>query len=170
MIDLHHYVREIPDFPKEGINFYDISTLIAHPDAWQLATARLAALTASLRPQFLAGVESRGFICAAPVAQRLGLGFTMMRKPGKLPAATISQNYGLEYGEDELHLHVDAIQPGQRVVIMDDLLATGGTVEAACRLVEKAGGIVAGVVAIIELTELKGRERLQVPVLPLLKY
>ncbi|QCE33812.1 adenine phosphoribosyltransferase [Acetobacteraceae bacterium] len=169
-VDLRKYIREVPDFPKKGINFYDISTLIANPDAWQLVTARLTKITSALKPDILVGIESRGFICAAPVAQRMGLGFVMIRKPGKLPTETISQSYGLEYGKDELHLQVDAIKPGQRVVIMDDLLATGGTLEAACSLVEQAGGVVAGIVAVIELEALKARQKFKAPVSVLIKY
>ncbi|QCE35783.1 adenine phosphoribosyltransferase [Acetobacteraceae bacterium] len=169
-VDLRQYIREVPDFPKKGINFYDISTLIANADAWQLTTARLTKITAEFNPDLLLGVESRGFICAASVAQRLGLGFAMVRKPGKLPTETISESYGLEYGQDELHLQKDVIRPGQRVVIMDDLLATGGTVAAACRLIEKAGGVVAGIAVIVELEFLKAREKLSAPVATLVTY
>ncbi|GBR44002.1 MULTISPECIES: adenine phosphoribosyltransferase [Neokomagataea] len=169
-LDLKKYIREIPDFPKPGILFYDISTLIRSAEAWQVATGRLARLIGTWKPDLLAGIESRGFLTAAPIAQRLGTGFTMLRKPGKLPGETISLKYGLEYGEDELHIQKDAIVPGQRVVVLDDLLATGGTLAASVELLRKAGAEVVGASVMIELTALKGRDKLDVPVNSLISY
>lgn len=136
-IDLKRYIRNIPDFPKPGILFYDISTLMREPDAWQIAMGRLARQIAPWEPDMLAAVESRGFLTAAPLADRLGCGMLMLRKPGKLPGATISHTYDLEYGSDTLQIQADAIKPGQRVVVMDDLLATGGTLAASVTLLQK---------------------------------
>ncbi|GBQ13493.1 adenine phosphoribosyltransferase [Swaminathania salitolerans] len=169
-LDLKNYIREIPDFPKPGILFYDISTLIRNADAWQIATARLTRAIAPWQPDLLAGIESRGFLTAAPVAMRLGCGFIMLRKPGKLPGKTISLQYGLEYGQDELHIQEDAVKPGQRVVVLDDLLATGGTLAASIRLLQKVGAEVVGTSVLVELDGLGGRDRLDVPLHSLLTY
>ncbi|QHI95994.1 adenine phosphoribosyltransferase [Aristophania vespae] len=168
--DLKKYIREVPDFPKEGILFYDISTLIRNPEAWQIATGRLARIVAKFNPDILAGIESRGFLTAAPLAMRLGCGFTMLRKPGKLPGKTVSLKYGLEYGHDELHIQEDAIKPGQRVVVLDDLLATGGTLGASVSLLRKVGAEVVGASVVIELAFLKGRSKIDVPVTSLINY
>lgn len=169
-LDLKNYIRHVPDFPKPGILFYDISTLIRSAEAWQVATARLARLIGTWQPDLLAGIESRGFLTAAPTAQRLGCGFTMLRKPGKLPGETMALKYGLEYGEDELQIQTDAVVPGQRVVVLDDLLATGGTLAASVALLRKVGANVVGVSVLIELAGLKGREKLDVPVNALITY
>ncbi|CDG33169.1 adenine phosphoribosyltransferase [Parasaccharibacter sp. TMW2.1882] len=169
-LDLKQYIREVPDFPKPGILFYDISTLIRNPEAWQVATGRLAQAVARFQPDLLAGIESRGFLTAAPLATRLGCGFTMLRKPGKLPGKTISHRYSLEYGEDELHIQADAVRPGQRVVVLDDLLATGGTLAASIDLLRKAGAEVVGASVMIELLALGGRGKVDVPVTSLLTY
>ncbi|WP_215750114.1 MULTISPECIES: adenine phosphoribosyltransferase [unclassified Gluconobacter] len=169
-LNLKNYIREVPDFPKPGILFYDISTLIRSAEAWQVATGRLARIISAWQPDLLAGIESRGFLTAAPLAQRLGCGFTMLRKPGKLPGETISLKYGLEYGEDELHIQVDAIKPGQRVVVLDDLLATGGTLAASIDLLRKVGAEVVGASVLIELAGLKGRDKLDVPLNALITY
>lgn len=122
-MDLKDHIRSIPDFPKEGILFYDISTLLAHADAWQVALGRLSKIVRQFQPDILAGIESRGFLVAAPLAARLGLGFTMIRKQGKLPGDTISHEYDLEYGTDTIEIQSDAVKKDQRVVILDDLLA-----------------------------------------------
>ena len=135
-MDLKAHIREVPDFPKPGILFYDISTLVAHPEAWHMAIDRLSAAVDAFQPDVLVGIESRGFLVAAPLALRLGLGFHMVRKKGKLPGATIPYTYDLEYGTDTVELQDGAIAPGQRVVILDDLLATGGTMRAAAHLIE----------------------------------
>ncbi len=169
-IDLRQHIRGIPDFPKPGILFYDISTLLRNADAWQVAVGRLARAVAPARPDLLAGVESRGFLLAAPLASKLGCGFLMLRKPGKLPGETVSLRYDLEYGSDSLQIQADAVQPGQRVVVVDDLLATGGTLAASVALLRKVGADVAAVTVLIELLSLRGRERLDVPVSALVAY
>ena len=170
-IDLKHYIRHIPDFPKPGILFYDISTLMRNPDAWQMAMGRLARQVAPFKPDILAAVESRGLLTAAPLADRLGCGMLMLRKRGKLPGKTVSHTYDLEYGSDTLEIQHDAVQPGQRVVIMDDLLATGGTLAASATLLQKAGADVVAASVLVELTGLGGRARLgDIPVTTLLSY
>jgi len=169
-IDLRDHIRGIPDFPKPGILFYDISTLLRHGPAWRSAVARVADLIRPHQPDLLAGVESRGFLLAAPLALELGLGFILLRKPGKLPGATVGIDYALEYGTDRLEMQADAVQPGQRVVLLDDLLATGGTLAAGIGLLRSAGAVVPAAAALIELTFLKGRERLSVPCETLLRY
>ena len=138
-IDLKAHIRGIPDFPKPGILFYDISTLLRHGAAWRTAMARLAEMIAPHKPDVLAGIESRGFLVAAPLALELGLGFIMLRKPRKLPGLTIGLNYALEYGTDRIEMQADAVRPGQRVVVLDDLLATGGTAVAAVDLLLQQG-------------------------------
>ena len=169
-MDLKNHIRSIPDFPKPGILFYDISTLLAHPDAWNVALGRLAKLVSRHQPDLLAGIESRGFLVAAPLASRLGLGFTMIRKRGKLPGATVSHEYDLEYGTDIIEIQTDCVRPGQRVVILDDLLATGGTLSASVELFKKVGAELVGAACIIELSFLKGRSRLNIPVDTLISY
>lgn len=169
-IDLKAHVRGIPDFPKPGILFYDISTLLRHGPAWRAAMARLGQAIRHWQPQVLAGIESRGFLVAAPLALELHMGFVMLRKPRKLPGATIGYDYTLEYGTDRIEMQADAVQPGQRVVILDDLLATGGTMTAGIHLLRQAGAEVVGAAALIELTFLKGREKLDVPFHALLSY
>ena len=169
-MDIKAHIRGIPDFPKPGILFYDISTLLAHPDAWQVTMGRLAKLVSRHRPDVLAGIESRGFLVAAPLALKLGLGFVMVRKKGKLPGPVVPHEYSLEYGSDTIEIQHDAVQPGQRVVILDDLLATGGTLAAATTLFRRVGAEVVGAACIIELTFLKGREKLDVPCDTLVAY
>ncbi len=172
-MDIKQHIRGIPDFPKPGILFYDISTLLAHPDAWQVAMGRMAREVRRYHPDILAGIESRGFLVAAPLALKLGCGFVMLRKKGKLPGKTVHHDYALEYGTDTIEIQEDAVAPGQRVVILDDLLATGGTMVAGIQLLRKIGADVAGAAALIELSFLAGRERLQaldVPVSSLVTY
>ena len=169
-MDLKDHVRAIPDFPKPGILFYDISTVLAHPEAWRWTVDRLAEVVAEHKPDVLTGIESRGFLLTAPLALRLGCGFTMVRKKGKLPGETVKLTYDLEYGSDTIEIQKDAVKPGQRVVILDDLLATGGTLAAAVQLFRNAGAEVAGAACMIELTFLNGRERLGVPVTSLVQY
>ena len=159
-IDIKDHIRSIPDFPKPGILFYDISTLLAHPDAWSIAMGRMAKMVSKHQSDILAGIESRGFLAAAPLALKLGLGFTMVRKKGKLPGPTIPYEYELEYGTDVIEIQEDAVEPGQRVVVLDDLLATGGTMGASLELFDKVGANVVGTACIIELTFLGGREKL----------
>jgi adenine phosphoribosyltransferase len=168
--DLKRHIRGIPDFPKPGILFYDISTLLRHGPAWKAAMAEMAARVTPYQPQLLAGIESRGFLLAAPLALELGLGFIMLRKPRKLPGATVGLDYALEYGTDRIEMQADAVEPGQRVILLDDLLATGGTMRAGLDLLRQAGAVVPAVAAMIELSFLDGRKRLDVPVETLLTY
>ena len=169
-IDLKKHIRSIPDFPKPGILFYDISTLLAHAKAWHVTIERLADVIRPYKPDTLAGIESRGFLLAAPLALALGTGFVMLRKQGKLPGTTVRHTYALEYGTDTIEIQQDAIKKGARVVLIDDLLATGGTMAAAVTLLEQVGGIVPAAVCVMELTFLDGRKRLKVPVETLLQY
>ena len=169
-LQLKDYIRTVPDFPKPGILFYDISTLLSHPDAWSVAMGRLAKAVSRHAPDVLAGIESRGFLVAAPLALKLGVGFTMVRKKGKLPGETVPYEYDLEYGTDTIEIQTDAVKPGQRVVILDDLLATGGTLAAAIKLFENVGAEVVGSACIIELTFLDGRSKLNTPCTTLMSY
>ena len=169
-MDLKDHIRGIPDFPKPGILFYDISTLLRHADAWQVAMGRMASLVRSHQPTLVAGIESRGFLFAAPLAEKLGCGFVMLRKKGKLPGAVTGLDYALEYGTDRIEIQSDALEPGTRVVLVDDLLATGGTMSAGIQLLQNVGAIVPAAVALIELTFLGGRDRLGVPFDALLAY
>jgi adenine phosphoribosyltransferase len=169
-MDLKDHIRGIPDFPKPGILFYDISTLLRDADAWGVAMGRMAAQVRRHQPDLLAGVESRGFLIAAPLALKLGCGFVMLRKRGKLPGTTIPLDYALEYGTDRIEIQADAVKPGQRVVIVDDLLATGGTLAAGIELLRKVGATVPAASVLIELAFLAGRARLDVPVETLLSY
>src|SRR6202007_1138873 len=138
-MDLKQHIRSIPDFPKPGILFYDISTLLAHPDAWRTTVQRLAPVVRPHQPDLLVGIESRGFLVAAPLAYELGRGFAMVRKKGKLPGLTVRFTYDLEYGTDTIEIQEDAITRGQRVIVLDDLVATGGTMQAAIDLVRQRG-------------------------------
>lgn len=158
-MDLSAFLRNVPDYPKPGINFKDITPLLADPAALQASIDRLAALDFG-EIDLVAGIESRGFLFGAPVAAKLGRGFIPIRKPGKLPWKTNRVEYVLEYGTDAVEIHQDAVQPGQRVLMLDDLLATGGTMNAACQLIESCGGKVAGCAFVIELAFLPGREKL----------
>jgi len=169
-MDFKDHIRAIPDFPKPGILFYDISTLLAHPKAWQATVEHLAEAVRPHRPDLLVGIESRGFLVAAPLAYTLGSGFAMVRKQGKLPGRTVRHSYDLEYGSDTIEVQEDAISPGQRIIVVDDLLATGGTMQAAIDLVQRQGGTVAAAVCIIELAFLNGRNRINVPLSSMVVY
>lgn len=169
-MDIANHIRTIPDFPKPGILFYDISTLLAHPQAWRHTVDLLAVAIRQHEPDLLVGIESRGFLVAAPLALQLGCGFVMARKSGKLPGDTIAHTYNLEYGSDTIELQADAIESGQRVVILDDLLATGGTVAGALTLLRQAGADVRAAAFIIELEGLGGRETLDIPITSLLTF
>ena len=158
--DLRAKIREVPDFPKPGILFYDITTLLKEPEAFAEVVDRMANLVKDERIDVVVGMESRGFIFAAPLAHKLGAGFVPVRKLGKLPAETIEVEYDLEYGTATLEVHRDAIKAGQRVLIVDDLLATGGTVIGTIELVRRLGGEIASLAFMVELTALKGREKL----------
>ena len=159
-MDLKEYIRDIPDFPQPGILFRDITPLLGHPAAFDCAVARLAAAGRPADLDVVVAVESRGFIFGAPLARELGKPLVPVRKPGKLPGNTYAVEYDLEYGSNTLEIHADAIAPGQRALIVDDLLAIGGTLEAACSLVERCGGVVSRLAVVIELTFLDGRRRL----------
>jgi len=158
-MDLSAYLRDVPDFPKPGILFKDITPLLADPAALAASVDQLADQGWN-GIQRIVGIESRGFIFGVPLAIRMGVGFTPVRKPGKLPWKTYSEEYSLEYGTDTLEIHQDGVEKGEKVLVVDDLLATGGTMEATCRLVESAGAEVAGCATIIELAFLDGRKRL----------
>jgi adenine phosphoribosyltransferase len=169
-MDLKQHIRHIPDFPKPGILFYDISTLLRHAEAWRETVDRLAELISRHEPQLLVGIESRGFLIAAPVAYKLGCGFAMIRKRQKLPGETLAYTYSLEYGTDTIEVQADAASAGQRVVVLDDLLATGGTLAAAVTLLRKLDADVRGAACVIELEFLNGRARLDVPFDALIAY
>lgn len=160
MIDLARFVRDIPDYPKPGILFRDITPLLADPRALNAAIERMAEPFVEAGVEVIAAAEARGFIFAAPLAIRLGAGFVPIRKPGKLPFDLHSFAYDLEYGSDELQVHVDGVKPGQKVLVVDDLLATGGTVEACCRLLEKCDAQIVGCSFLIHLVQLGGARRL----------
>lgn len=171
MDDLKKMIREVPDFPKPGINFYDITTLLKHPDGLRQTVDALAAEYDGEKVDTVIGVEARGFIFAPALAYHLGAGFVPVRKPKKLPAECASISYDLEYGQDTLEIHRDAVGNGQRVIIADDLLATGGTAKAVCDLVEGLGGTVVGLVFVVELEFLAGRKKLDgYDVRSLIKY
>lgn len=171
MDDLKKLIREVPDFPKAGINFYDITTLLKDPNGLRRTVDALAAEFVDEKVDAVIGVEARGFIFAPALAYHLGTGFVPVRKPRKLPAECASISYDLEYGQDTLEIHRDAVGDGHRVIIADDLLATGGTAKAVCNLVEGLGGTVAGLVFVVELEFLPGRQKLEgYDVRSLIKY
>ncbi len=170
-MDLKKYVTIVEDWPKPGIRFKDITTLMDNGDAYRYATDRIVDYAKERNIDIVVGPEARGFIIGCPVAYSLGVGFAPVRKEGKLPRETVKVNYGLEYGSDVLTIHKDAIKPGQRVLITDDLLATGGTIDATIKLVEQLGGVVAGIAFLIELTYLDGRNKLDgYDILTLMEY
>jgi adenine phosphoribosyltransferase len=170
-LNLTDYIRSIPDFPKPGILFRDVTPLLAAPEAFRRTVFDLANPFRREKIDVVAAAEARGFIFAAPVALELNAALVPIRKPGKLPFSTASFSYDLEYGKDTLEIHTDAIAPGAKVLVVDDLLATGGTIEACCRLVEKAGGVVVGCAFVIELADLKGADRIaQYKTVSLIKY
>ncbi len=170
-MDLKALIRDVPDFPQPGILFRDITPLLANPAGLRYTLEALTAVAKETNPDCIVGIESRGFIFGVPLADRLGLPFVPVRKPGKLPAARMSVEYSLEYGESRLDIHEDALASGDRALIVDDLLATGGTALAAAKLVELLGGVVAGCAFVIELEALAGRERLKkYPVRSLLTF
>lgn len=160
-MDLKSLIRNVPDFPKKGIGFKDITTLLKNGPAFKEAVNSICSHFEKMKIDAVLGVEARGLILAGAIAYKKGLGMIPVRKPKKLPAKTIREEYSLEYGTDAIEIHADAIQPGQNILVVDDLLATGGTVRAACNLVEKAGGKVAGIAFLIELDFLNGRSKLK---------
>jgi adenine phosphoribosyltransferase len=159
-MDLKQFITIVPDWPKPGIKFKDISSLMENGEAYRYATDQIVDYARDKQIDLVVGPEARGFIIGCPVAYSLGVGFAPVRKEGKLPRETIKVEYGLEYGKDILTIHKDAIKPGQRILITDDLLATGGTIGATIKLVEELGGIVAGIAFLIELSYLDGKEQL----------
>ena len=159
-MDLKQYITIVEDWPRPGIQFKDITTLMDNGEAYKYATDQIVEYAKEKQIDLIVGPEARGFIIGCPVAYSLGIGFAPVRKEGKLPRETIKVSYGLEYGKDVLTIHKDAIKPGQRVLITDDLLATGGTIEATIQLVEELGGVVAGIAFLIELSYLEGRKKL----------
>lgn len=171
-MDFKALIREIPDFPKQGILFRDITTLLRDRNGLRHAIDALTEQCAAFSPDYVIGMESRGFILGSPIAYKLGIGFIPVRKPGRLPASVYSVEYDLEYGTDRLEMHRDALHDGSRVLIVDDLIATGGTASATAQLVEHAGGQVVGFGFIMELRDLGGRQRLpeSIPVVTLLEY
>jgi len=160
-IDLNDFIKDIPDFPKEGIIFKDISPLLASPEATNHALELLSKGLHEIKATKVVGIESRGFLFGTLLAQQLGLGFIPVRKPGKLPGDVLSESYALEYGTDRLEIQADRIKPGELIIVHDDILATGGTAAAACRLVERCGGIVAQCNFLMELDFLNGRDKLK---------
>jgi len=162
-MNIQDHIRIVPDFPKAGISFYDISTLLGHPAAWRETIGQLRNIAESYQPDMLMGIESRGFLVAAPLAIEMGCGFGMVRKKGKLPGNVLSHKYTLEYGEDEIEIQPDLIPAGAKIVLVDDLLATGGTMAAAEELIQRTGAYIVANVCVIELDGLKGREKLSAP-------
>jgi adenine phosphoribosyltransferase len=170
-MDLKPFIREIPDFPKPGISFKDITTLLQNPQGLSATIDLMAEKCGGFNPNYIVGMESRGFIIGAPLAYKMGLGFVPVRKPGKLPAAVHSVEYELEYGTDCLEMHQDALHPGSRVLIVDDLIATGGTAGATAKLIQKIGCELVGFAFVIELQDLNGRTQLpEAPIVTLVQY
>lgn len=164
------HIRNIPDFPKKGIQFKDITTALKKPEVFKAIIDNLYELIKDLNIDYIAAVESRGYLFGAPLAYKKGAGLVIIRKPGKLPADVVRETYGLEYGTDILEMHKDAIEVGKKVLLIDDLLATGGTIKAAKKLIKKVGGEVVGSLFLIELTELSGKVDMQMPTYNLIKY
>ena len=170
-LDLRDHIRDVPDFPKPGILFKDITPLLMDPSAFRLCIEKLCSPWYRNEPDVIIGIEARGFIFGAAMSVSMGVPFVPIRKPGKLPAKTRSLSYALEYGEDTIEIHEDAVAPGQRVLLVDDLLATGGTMGAAIRLVRELGGEVIEALFVVELKDLQGRDKLQdVPIRSILTY
>tara|TARA_B100001250_G_C19492498_1_gene653732 strand:+ start:145 stop:666 length:522 start_codon:yes stop_codon:yes gene_type:complete len=167
---LKNKIRTIPNFPKSGIQFRDITTLLSDFNAFKLVIDSFAEHYKAKEINYIAGIESRGFIIGAPLSLKLGKGFIPIRKAGKLPGLTHKVEYNLEYGSDSLELHKDSFEAGSKVLIVDDLLATGGTVDASTKLIEKAGGLIAGYAFVIELVDLNGRENLDNPIFSLVQF
>jgi adenine phosphoribosyltransferase len=170
-MDLKSLIRDVPDFPKPGIMFRDVTTLLSDPAGLRATLDQLTEFVKPMKPDYIVGIESRGFIFGVPLADRLGVGFIPVRKPGKLPAATYSAEYQLEYGSDRVEIHQDAMPAGSRAVIVDDLIATGGTANAAAQLVGQTGAELIGFAFIVELLVLDGRSKLpKVPIVSIVEY
>ena len=171
MDDLKKAIRSIPDFPKKGVVFRDISTLLANPDAFNKTLDLMEKYCRERGANKIVAIESRGFLFGGALANRLGIGLVIVRKPGKLPAETISQEYELEYGTDKIEMHTDSINEGDSVIVIDDLVATGGTLEASCKLIEKSGGKISGIAVLVDLAFIPWREKLKgYDILSLVKY
>ena len=170
MIDLKDHIRSIPDYPKQGILFYDIATLLANGKAWQETVSRIGDIISPLKPDYICGVDARGFLIGAAVAAKLGIGFVMIRKKGKLPGKVVSRSYTLEYGQNTLEIQTDIMTPGAKVVLCDDLIATGGTAAAAIELINTLDVSVIHAVFIAELDFLNGRNNISVPISSLIHY
>ncbi len=170
-MDLSKYIASVPNYPEEGVVFRDISPLMADGEAYHYATQQIVDYAKDKDVEMIVGPEARGFIVGCPVAYAMGIGFAPARKKGKLPREVVEVNYGLEYGKDTLQIHKDAIRPGQRVLVVDDLLATGGTLAATIELIEELGGIVVGTAFLVELEDLRGRDKIEgYDIFTLLKY
>ena len=169
-MDLRDYIRSIENFPRDGISFKDITPLLADPEAFENAVGHMAKIAATLEPDIVVSIESRGFIFGAPISLRLGVPFVPIRKEGKLPHTTNRLSYDLEYGTDVIEIHRDAITPGQTVVLVDDIIATGGTAEAALDLVESMGAEVVGVCVLMEITKLRTGQNLDDKIVSVMKY
>lgn len=170
MVDLRSFIADVPDFPEPGIVFKDITPLLAHPDAFLQAVDEMAGPFLDQGVEIVVGIESRGFLLAGSIAERIGAGVGLVRKPGKLPRTTVSVSYELEYGTDSLEIHEDAFEAATRALIVDDVLATGGTLAATRELIEKAGGQVVGATMLMELTFLNGRSKFDLPLHSVLVY
>ncbi len=169
-MDLRDYIRSIENFPRDGISFKDITPLLAYPEAFENAVGHMVKIAATLEPDIVVSIESRGFIFGAPISLRLAVPFVPIRKEGKLPHTTKSLSYDLEYGTDVIEIHRDAITPGQKVVLVDDIIATGGTAEAALDLVESMGAEVVGVCVLMEITKLRTGQNLDDKIVSVMKY
>ncbi|MGV3279083.1 adenine phosphoribosyltransferase [Rickettsiales bacterium LUAb2] len=169
-MDIIKFIDKIPNFPKPGILFYDLSPMLASASAWEYTINEISKLVADMEPDIVAGIESRGFLISSAIATKLKLGSVLIRKKGKTPGKVISHTYKLEYGEDTLEIKADIIKPKQKVVILDDVLATGGTINASIKLLEQAGAVVRGAVCIMELNSLNGRNNLNIPVSTFIKF
>ena len=169
-MDLRDYIRNIENFPRDGISFKDITPLLAYPEAFENAVGHMVKIAATLEPDIVVSIESRGFIFGAPISLRLGVPFVPIRKEGKLPHTTKRLSYDLEYGTDVIEIHRDAITPGQKVVLVDDIIATGGTAEAALDLVESMGAEVVGVCVLMEITKLRTGQNLDDKIVSVMKY
>ena len=170
MKKLEEYVRSIPDFPEPGIIFRDVTSILQDADGLKLAVDSMQALLEDVDADVIVGAESRGFIFGAPLAYALGKPFTLIRKKGKLPRETVEESYELEYGQATIEMHKDSIKPGDKVLVVDDLIATGGTIQAGINLIEKLGGEVVATVVLMELAGLNGREKISSPLLSVIKY
>lgn len=168
-VEILTYIRDVPDFPKKGILFKDITTALEEPEVYKAIIDNMAEQIKNIKIDNIAAIESRGYLLGAPLAYKLGVGLTIIRKPGKLPSKVYREEYSLEYGTDALEMHQDAIKKGAKVLVVDDVLATGGTARATCKLIERAGGKVIGALFLMELTALSQNAGLNVPVLSMIK-